>query len=153
MRFQPKTEREIAEAGLLPAGEYDFEVIEAEDTQSKAGNDMVALKLSVYDNKDGATRRVDDWLVDTDGGAYKIRHFASATGLLTLYEKGSLPASEMIGRVGRCKIAIRKDKTGNYPDKNSVTDYVKAPETASTETPIKKTLATVAQELDDDIPF
>ena len=152
MRFQPKTEREIAEAGLLPAGEYDFEVLEAEDTQSKAGNDMVALKLSVYD-KDGATRRVDDWLVDTDGGAYKIRHFASATGLLTLYEKGSLPASEMIGRVGRCKIAIRKDKTGNYPDKNSVTDYVKAPEKEQSDAVPKRAPATVAQELDDDIPF
>jgi len=39
MRFQPKTEAEVL--NLLPAGEYDFLVKDAEDKTSQAGNDMI----------------------------------------------------------------------------------------------------------------
>ena len=41
MKVTPKTEKEIAEMGLIPAGTYDFEVKNAEDQVSKAsGNDL-----------------------------------------------------------------------------------------------------------------
>ena len=39
MKFQPKTENEVDAAGLFPLGEYDFEVIEAKEEQSQAGNE------------------------------------------------------------------------------------------------------------------
>ena len=144
MRFTPKSEKEVAEAGLLSKGTYDFEVVEANDKQSKAGNDMVELICQVYDSE-GRGRKIFDWLVDSDGAAYKIRHFAEATGMLAEYEKGELPSHAMVGKTGRCQIVIRKDRDGNYPDKNAIADYVKATGT----TPVEK----IDRELDDEIPF
>ena len=122
MRFEPKTAQEIDEAGLLTAGVYDFEVMEAEDTQSKAGNDMAAIVIRVEDAS-GRSFKVQDWLVATDGGAYKVRHFAESVGLLAEYEKGDMPAGFMIGKTGRAKIAV-KPADGQYRAKNTVADYV-----------------------------
>lgn len=148
MRFQPKTEKEIAEANLLPIGEYDFEVTDAVEKQSKAGNDMVELAIKVYDTE-GVGRIVNDWLVDTEKAAFKIRHFAEAVGLLPDYERGSIPAEIMVGRAGRCKVSIKKDTTGQYPDKNGIADYIKAKVTngAAPRSPV------TAADLNDDIPF
>lgn len=149
MRVDPKTEKEIAEEGLLTAGEYDFEVTGAEETESKKGNEMVALKVRVFD-MDGRGHQILDWLVSIDSSAYKNRHFAEATGLLDEYESGNLPASIMIGKTGRCKVVIKKDTTGQYGDKNGIADYLK-PKVASTRraAPAKS----VSADLDDEIPF
>lgn len=144
MKFEPKTENEIAAAGLWPKGSYDFEVVEATEKVSQKGNDMVELIVRLYDSE-GKTRKIYDWLVSTDGGAYKIRHFAEATGMLAQYEKGTLLASDMVGRAGRCEVVISKDKTNQFPDKNSISDYLKPKDGA----PAKSAHA----ELDDEIPF
>lgn len=140
MRFQPRTEQEVSAGGLWVKGTYDFEVVEAAEKQSSKGNDMVELVIRLYD-KEGRTKKVFDWLVATTGGAYKIRHFADATGMLGEYERGELEAFKMVGKVGRCEVAIKKDKAGAYPDKNSISDYVKS------DTPVN------LPEQDDEIPF
>lgn len=142
MRFEPKTAAEIDEAGLLAAGVYDFEVMEAEDTTSKAGNDMAAIVLRIEDSE-GRCFKVQDWLVATDGGAYKVRHFAEATGLLAEYEKGDMPAGFMIGKTGKAKIAV-KPAEGQYRAKNTVADYVLGGAVATSSAP---------KDLDDSIPF
>lgn len=143
MRFQPKTENEVAAAGLFPKGTYDFEIAEANDKQSKAGNDMTELLVRIFDT-DGKSKKVFDYLVDTEGGAYKIRHFAEATGMLPEYEKGELLAYQMVGKTGRCEVGIQKDKTGQYPDKNAVFDYIGGGLAA----PLKSETM-----VDDEIPF
>ncbi len=145
MKVQPKTEAEITAANLIPAGEYMFEVIEATEKTSKNGNDMIALKLSVH--ADDYARGVFDYLVDIESMAYKIRHFADATGLLPQYEAGQLSADDMIGVTGKCKIAQQPEKDG-YPAKNVVKDYVKRPAGAAA---VKK--SATAEVADDDIPF
>lgn len=144
MRFTPKTEKEVAEAGMMPKGVYDFEVAEAAEKQSKAGNDMVELIVRVYDSE-GRSRKLYDWLVDSEGAAYKIRHFAEATNMLPEYERGELQSHDMIGKTGRCQVIIKKDKTGEYPDKNAIADYV----SGGANKPAQK----VEEELDDEIPF
>ena len=154
MKFQPKSEKEVAEAGLLPIGEYPFEVIAAEDKASKAGNDMVELTVKVYDI-DGVGHSIFDYLVDTDKSAYKTRHFAETTGLMPNYETGNLPAGIMIGKSGYCKVVIRKDKTGEYPDRNGIADYIK-PKNATAATPAPRAAAPLRPQTaiqDDDIPF
>ncbi len=147
MRFTPKSEKDIAEAGLWPAGEYDFEVMEATEATSNAGNEMTHLQLFVY-NAAGQRQRIDDYLVATDRAAYKIRHFAEATGMLAQYETGAIPAESMVGRSGRCKVIIAKDKGLQYPDKNAVADYVKRKDGAAARAPTPK-----AADIDDEIPF
>lgn len=151
MRFEPKSEAEVSSGGLWPAGEYDFEVNEAEEQTSKSGNEMVKLTLHVF-NADGQRRTVWDYLVSTSGGMFKIRHFAEATGMLHRYEQGDMPAEIMIGKTGRCKLAIVKDKNGQYPDKNGIADYLAARK-QETRKPAQRQMATAGRDLDDEIPF
>ena len=119
MQFTPKSEKEIQAANLLPAGEYDFTVVRAEDTKSKAGNDMIKVTIGVY-QQNGTQRLMDDYLLESV--PHKLRHFAETIGLLAQYEMGQLGADELEGRAGRVKIRI-KEQT-DYPSKNEVKDYV-----------------------------
>ena len=149
MKFTPKTEAVLASEGLFPKGEYDFEVIDAKDTESKAGNDMIALTLNVVDAYD-ARKTVFDFLVSTEKAIFKIRQFAAATGMMNLYDVGGFTAEDCIGKTGRCKIVITKSE--GYADKNSVAEYVKA--TAASAPPAKRQPAMAgAGDIDDEIPF
>ena len=121
MQVSPKTDRELATANLFPAGEYDFEVVDAKDTVSKAGNDMIVLNLRVYDGM-GSSRFVYDYLLDQM--AYKVKHAAEACGLLKDYESGKLDAASFVGKTGRVKLTIQASKDPQYDDKNVVKDYV-----------------------------
>jgi hypothetical protein len=150
MRFEPKSEAEVAAANLIPGGEYPFEVVSAEEQISKSsGNDMIKLVVGVS-TEDGGTRNIFDYLVGSEGSAYKVRGFAVATGHLDKYDNGELKADEMVGWSGWCRVGIQKDKTGQYPDKNVIRDYfAKANGAAPTAKPKGQAPAMV----DEDIPF
>lgn len=120
MRFSPKNDDELNSFELLPAGEYDFKVIKAKDRISSAGNEMIELEIDVY-SVDGKKVRVFDYLLEAM--AFKLKHFCQAVGLSNEYEEGSLSAGMCFSRVGRCKIEIKHDKTGEYSDRNIVKDY------------------------------
>ena len=151
----PQTEAQIATANLIAVGEYPFAVLEATDTVSKGGNEMIKLKINVYESDDRA-RHVYDYLVDIESMAYKVRHFAESIGKLAEYEAGNMPADGLVGCSGTCKIAI-DSKDPAYPAKNIVRDYVppaaadglKAPKV----TRAPKTKAAPAEIIDDSIPF
>lgn len=149
MKFTPKTEKEIAEEKLWPAGEYSFEITEAFDKVSKSGNEMIELKVKVI-NDDADFIFVTDYLLESL--AYKLRHAAEACGLLSQYEAGSLVGSDFTFKTGTLKLKIQKDKNGQYPDKNVVGDYVK-PERASANGVTAPAAAASAPAIDDTIPF
>lgn len=124
MKFQPKSEKEIAEANLWPRGEYAFEILESEDAKDKNNNDMLKLKVKVFKDS-GASQNIFDYV----SGAwmeFKLRHLADACGMLKEYETGELEAYSFVGKTGTCKIGVSVDKTGQYPDKNSIQDYLVA---------------------------
>jgi hypothetical protein len=150
MKFQPKSKSEIDSDGLLTPGEYDFEIVTAEDTISKSsGNEMIKLKVNVFD-ANGGKRTIFDYLMPSV--AFKLRHAAEACGLEDEYESGNLEAFDFEGKTGRCKVNIQKDKSGQYPDKNGIADYIPLVTTGTVE---KKTqrAKTKAEDLDDSIPF
>lgn len=147
MRVQPKSEKEIAEANLWPEGVYSFEIIEAEETTSKAGNEMIAMRVKLF-NAQGASMLVDDYLVDTPRAAYKVRHCAVACGLLGEYEKGELFARDLERRTGNVKVVVRKG-TGDYPYKNQIADYL-APDNGDDR---RVNTAPAQKAIDDEIPF
>jgi len=120
MNFQPRTEQEIQDAKLWKKGEYAFEVADATEKQSKAGNPMIELRLRITDGK--SARSISDYLLDETAG--KLRHAASACGLLDKYDHGSLSDSDFKGRRGRLVLGVEKDRAKVYPDKNVVIDYV-----------------------------
>lgn len=126
MKFAPKSEEELAAELVLPAGTYDFEVVDAEEKLSKGGNEMIVVELKVF-NRDGGFRKVTDYLLEKL--AFKLRHFCCTTGLIQAYNAGSLSANKCIGRGGKVIIQIepeRKSEDGSktYPSKNSVKDYL-----------------------------
>lgn len=152
MRFTPKSEQELASGDLVPAGTYDFEVKSAEETVSKSGNDMVKLSIWIF-SESGAKRVVFDYLVGTEAAQFKVRGFAAAVGLLEEYDGGEMEAIDMEGKVGRCKIVVQKDTTGQYSDKNSVASYIAAPVTVGSIAKNTAKAKAKADDLDDSIPF
>lgn len=152
MRFTPATEEQQERRSFepFPAGEYDYEVDAAEETQSKAGNAMIKLTLNVF-NQDGAKRVVFDYLLET--AAWKIKQFAASCGLLTKYETGLIEAYEMVGKTGRLK--LRVESSEQYGDQNKVAFYLAAPSgTGYTGRSAPQPAAKVNDRpLDDEIPF
>lgn len=154
MRLTPKSEQQIQNENLLPLGEYDFEILDAEETTSKAGNDMIKMKVKIFTDDHGE-RTIFDYLMENV--AYKLRHAAEACGLLESYESGVLDAEDFKRKVGRCKIGVQKDKSGQYPDRNVIQDYLidapkgDAPKPASSYA--RRQPAMAGGHIDDDIPF
>lgn len=145
MKFTPKTEAELAEEGLFPAGTYDFDILEAEDTYSKAsGKDMIKLKLKVY-GPNGRTQQVWDYI--GEWALYKVSNLCKAIGLKDEYDAGELKAADMEGRSAKVKLAV--EPAGEWPAKNTAKDYLPAVSPASEPAPRAKVTANI----DDEIPF
>ena len=119
MIFKPQTEQELTEQRLLPKGEYDFEILDAAEKKSAAGNEMIELKVKVS-NADRA-RTLTDYLLPKR--AEKLRNCCAACGLLDKYLAGCLSDDDFPGKSGMLKLGIEKGKKG-YPDRNIITDYV-----------------------------
>jgi hypothetical protein len=140
MKFKPKSEAEIKSANLWPKGEYPFEIMEAEEQTDKNGNDMLKLKVAIF-NDDGNRRVIFDY-VSNEWMAHKFVHLCDACGLLKDYETGELEPFDLVGKTGKAKVGIKIDKTGQYDDSNNIMDYV-----AGGKVSVKK------EEENDDIPF
>ena len=123
MRFQPKSEKEIQDERfpVLSPGKYHFEVLDAQEKVSKNGNPMIMVKLKILDQGFNVLGYVQDFLMEAI--PYKLRHAAYVCGLGDHYELGALQANMFHGKTGVLELVIQKDKSGQYPDKNSVQDY------------------------------
>lgn len=124
MRFSPKTEKQIQEDRfpLIKPGKYHFEVTDGKEETSKKGNPMIVLRLKILSDGLDHLTYLNDYLMESI--AHKLRHASYACGLADAYEHGELNAKAFIGKTGMVDIGIQKDKTGQYPDRNSVQDYV-----------------------------
>ena len=118
MKFQPKSREELRD--LLPEGEYQAVVSDAVEKQSKAGNEMIELKLSVWDQA-GNQRSIVDRLIVMDSCMWKIHDFCESAGLMDEYKSGSLTAFACLDKNVHCKI-VRKAQEGFDP-KNEVKSY------------------------------
>ncbi|OYV38965.1 MAG: hypothetical protein B7Z80_08640 [Rhodospirillales bacterium 20-64-7] len=125
MRIAVHSEAEARRASLrkpLPDGQYLARIVEAFETTSKAGNDMIELRVVVR-GKDGDEREFRDWLVGNDRGALKLRHAAEAVGALAKYEAGEIGQDDFPGHDVRVKIIVEKRR--GYPDQNRIEDYAR----------------------------
>lgn len=148
MKHTPMSDEELAKQGLLEPGTYDFEVREAEDKISSKGNDMIEVRLNVYDT-DGSIRPIRDWIVPQM--AKKFKHFHNACGMMDKYESGTLEASDVIGKAGKCIVLQQPytNKDGLELMSNKIDDYVKRDNLDV----YNKASTKVAEVLDDEIPF
>jgi len=163
MQFAPQTEAQMQAARLIPNDtECDFEVISAENKVSKAGNEMIALKLLVWHGEREV--HVYDYLMPSM--QFKLLHFCEAAGLTDRYASGNLSATDCQGKTGKVVIGM-EDASGNYAAKNTVRDYIGHRETkvvkvgASAQPAMPGRVALVkaapaaaaAKGVEDDIPF
>ena len=165
MQFKPKSEEEdkkVKDFSLLPDGDYDFEVLGAEERFNTAGEPYIAMKLGVWD-QGGRQQWVFNNLSASDTMLWKLRHFAGAVGIMAAYESGDINPLNLMGLSGKCKIYSKKDGKGIL--RNDVKDYIpRVSKPASFSETLKKGInspvsrqtpsASVAEPIDDDeIPF
>lgn len=120
MKFEPKTEEQINEENLMPAGVYDFEIVEASDEVSQnSGQEMIKLKIKTFNAK-GSARFLFDYLVANL--QFKSIQASKACGIYDKYEKGELYAHDFVGKCGKFELGIQ-EASGQYPARNSVKRY------------------------------
>ncbi len=125
MDYNPKQERDIRNEMMMAPGEYDFEVVDAKEKTSKAGNDMIELSIRVFPTDGGSPRLMRDWLVGGSTlGELKINRFCHATGIQDVYFSGGLSALSCVGVGGKCRLTITS--SADYGDQNGIKDYIVA---------------------------
>ncbi len=155
MTFKPKTDEEIkserTKSALLPDGIYDYEVVEAVDTTSKAGNEMIKLKLKVFAGEYSA-RTIFEYLMEAN--AAKLKQFCDSHGLQKAYESGDVRAGHFMDLAGKAKIVTEKGKNG-YGDDNKVFAYIVpgGPLGKAAAKPVAAAVAAKYTVDSDDIPF
>ena len=132
---------------FVPNGDYLVTVIEASETMSKAGDEMIKLKLEV----EGHGVHLYDYLVATEASFWKIDTFRKAIGDRVVEgEEVELSAAALEGRQGHARLRIEE-----YQGKKSNKVELWITDRVSTATP-KTTPPAPAQaqpEVDDDVPF
>ena len=158
MQFNSKSRDELARESLTPPGEYDFEIMRAEETTSKAGNAMIKLKLRVF--VENGEIHVYDYLV-AGGMEYKLANFCDAIGRSEDYDAGNINADSLEGCGGKLKLVIeeaQKDPdTGEvkWPAKNAVKTYIagKKGQEKMAERRVKTAPKAAVKTDDEEIPF
>lgn len=142
--------------GLLPAGEYDFEVRKAEDSKTgpnskNPGTDIINLELTVY-TPSGGKKTVFDML--HPAMEVKVYNFCKMAELLDEYNSGELKAHHCEGINGRVKIKIKpEDEKNGYAAKNEVANYI-VPKQETTPSQGRKPPVVKDDDLSDsEIPF
>jgi hypothetical protein len=161
MEFNPSDSAPRSGFELLPAGEYDVEVIEAEERTSQKGNQMIALTLQTR-HPDGYDSRVWDFLVSVPAAVFKIKMFCEAAGLQKQFEGGRLTAEDCVGGKAVATIIIEDGREG-FSDRNSIQEYrtgggtaiggISTQPAATSHATAEVTASTPLPVTEEDIPF
>lgn len=148
MKYDPKEVESAAneEFPLLPDGEYEAEVIECEETVSKKGDPMFAIKLNIPDPKGGKWGyHIYDY-ISPNWFQKKFKSFFASMGQEKMYETGDIDAALLIHQFVTADIGT-EDEDEQWPAKNVVLMYVK-PEVAKA-----KNAPVVDAKDNSDLPF
>lgn len=135
-----------ARPDFVEPGEYTVEVVNAEETVSQKGSDMIELKLRVQPS--GAT--MFDHLVFMESAFWKIDSFRAATGeTVTPEEEVEIQADDLIGRTGRARLTVEEF---NGRKRNKIAAWL-PPKPAAPALVAVATTAPAKPKDDDNIPF
>jgi len=122
-------------------GEYEVEILDAEEKESKAGNDMIVLKCRVIVGGEQKGAKITEHLVFTPKAFFKVDQVRAALGFAVVPEEEvDVEAEDFIGKRGRVILKIREDD-----DRWNEIDRWVVPEGATT--------ASKLTEGGDDAPF
>lgn len=141
MRFEPKTEKELKEENLWPEGTYRFDIVAAEDWQSKQKNDSIKLTINIY-NEQMRLKTIYDYLTGNGYGQLKTLQLAKIGNLVDRYNAGEILPQELTGIQGEAKVYVKKSNNPQYPDNNAIAAYI-----------VKDNNITTEPVPDDEIPF
>lgn len=101
----------------VPSGEYRFRVIEAKDDTSKAGNEMIKLKLRVLHKSGEEGPALFDYLVFDASSLWKIDSFLKAVDQHPGEGKEvEVKAESLIGLEGEARLKV-EDYNGKKSNK------------------------------------
>ena len=87
---------------FVEPGDHEVEIIDAVDTVSKSGHEMIELKL-----RTNAGSLLYDFLVFTPNAFWKIDAFRASTGELVMPgEDVEITGEELIGRIGTARLIV-----------------------------------------------
>lgn len=122
MAIQFKAGKPEASAFTVPEGDYKLRVIEASEDTSKAGNDMIKLKLRIIkaDGSDGPA--MFDYLVFSESSFWKVDHFLkSCNEHPGEGEEVAIDCNKIIGWTCEATLSLERY---NGKDSNKVTAYL-----------------------------
>ena len=160
MRGTPRSESEVSR--LFEKGDYKFDIISASESVSKGaktlGTPMFELKLLVHHNKvAGKTTTVFCYILNNPAFEFLIRHLYSSVGMMSDYDSGNWVASKLEGKSGFASLGVEIDKSGAYPDKNRILDFldgvVGGGYVENVNAVLTKNINDSSTKLNDDIPF
>ena len=132
-------------------GDYEVEVIDAFETVSKTGHEMIELKL-----KTSAGSILYDFLVFIPNAYWKIDSFRAATGeVVTPEDDVEITGDDLIGRTGCARLIIeefkgkKRNKVAAWLTRKAATKP--APRAVSTAKPATQPKPEADE--DDNIPF
>ena len=100
-----KSSEPTSRPDFVPAGDYIVEILNAEESVSKQGNDLIELKLRIEPS--GAI--CFDNLVFTQNAFWKIDAFRAATGETVVPdEEVNIECDDLIGRTGRARLVVEE---------------------------------------------
>jgi len=154
--FNPK-EAEDKSFICLPAGEYEAEIVNAENKVSKSsGNPMIELQMNCHATEGNAVR-VFDYIVNPSS-LWKLKSICRCCGMD--FNEGKIDEQLLVGKRMSVKLKVRP-ATDNYSEKNEVVAYLEGiSSTTPTQAPNSGTLkcGIVATDetpslTDDNVPF
>lgn len=121
LSFAPLSDDDLL--NLMPDGDYNFYVKDAQTHRAQNGNVSIKLTVAVIDNKN-MERLIPCYL--STNFMLLLKHFTDAVGIESAYQSGRLTPEMCLKQNGRCKIIREEPKEGtNYPPKNVIKDFIK----------------------------
>jgi hypothetical protein len=150
MTYRVWTDEEIKNRNVVEDGSYPFKIttitkkrtkIQLDDQgNAKPTYEMWEVDFEFHD-KHGVIKKLRDWIIFCEGMDWKLRHLASTTGQIELYEAQQLAPHHLQGKPGVFLLGSKESTyNGETRKQNFVKDYVKR------EDQVEKS------SLDDDIP-
>jgi hypothetical protein len=119
---KPLSDSEAVKAAkpLLWRGWFPAQFIEATETESKRGNAMIAVVLTVFN--DTEEREFRDWYTASERNAARLRHACEAVGEVAKYEAGAIAAEDFPGHAVQVQLEVEKGRAG-FPARSVIIDY------------------------------
>jgi hypothetical protein len=123
MQYDPN---DANEQKLIAKGEYDFEVVSAEDTvweNEGESHQQIKITLRVFHGEHTSLFSV--WLGFPKDKLWKLKQFCEAVGLNQKWESGELSAVDCLDKAGKLKMDVWTGKTDGK-ERNAVRKFLPA---------------------------